>query len=192
VGGPFEAAGGFAGAWAGGEVGVLTGSAAGTLVEPGGGTVVGGIAGGFVGRKVGSAAGSSAGNWVDRKLGLGDQSLCGGNCAASEKKEEDSKDKERAKQRAKDTANNPQQFEGQDKADVEKQLDQQLKDDAGWDKSPLNDGSGVKYTSPDGNQQLRLNDGYPGASDPLHSGPYLTSPSTNTRVPLQGNPALGQ
>lgn len=96
--GPFELAGGFAGGWAGGDLGALGGGAAGTLVEPIGGTAVGGVAGGILGSKVGSAAGGALGSWIDNKLGLGDQSLCGGNCSAMSKKS-----KKSGKEKASDT-----------------------------------------------------------------------------------------
>lgn len=55
--------------------------------------MVGGIAGGFVGRKVGAAVGGNLGNWIDNKLGLGDQLNCGGNCMASKEKEGETRKK---------------------------------------------------------------------------------------------------
>lgn len=216
--GPFEIGGQWLGGVFGGGIGALGGGAAGavegapegaligTAIEPGFGTAAGavitggagaiaeGTVGEAVGQRIGSAVGKGVGGWIDRKLGWGDQTLCGGNCMANEKKEEDAK-KDKAKKRADDIVRNPGQFEGEDKADVEKQLDQDLRDDAGWNKAPLKNGSGSRYTSPDGNQQVRLNDGYPGGSnqgpsDPIHSGPYINTPSNGIRVPLKGNPAL--
>ena len=62
-----------------------------------------------------------------------------------------------------------------------------------WIKGALKKGEGVKYVNPHKKgEQILLEKGWPGAKDPLHSGPYIKiSRNGNvTRIPLKGNPAL--
>ncbi|WP_279358021.1 hypothetical protein [Methylobacterium indicum] len=193
------------GATAGGIAGGFVGGAVGSVFGP-----VGTVAGRFAGARVGQWGGRALGGYLASKMedanekaepqgnasanadGKAKDNECAGSC-----KEQDDKEKRKAaERRAKEIHDNPEQFRGKDKADVEKQLDKELRDDAGWSKAPLKKGSGNRYISPNGNQQIRVNDGYPGGnnkgpSDPIHSGPYLNTPSTGTRVPLKGNPVLG-
>lgn len=55
-------------------------------------------------------------------------------------------------------------------------------------------GSGIKFVNPDRpGQMIIYEEGWPGATDPLHAGPYLrvsTGRGPVFRVPLYGNPAL--
>ena len=100
-----------------------------------------------------------------------------------------------AEKEANDTHDKIEQYEGKDYDEVERELDQKLKDN-GWDKQPLDRGDGSRYTSPDLKRQIRINRGYPNANqrgvpDSIHSGPYIKRSSTGTRVPLRGNPFLG-
>jgi hypothetical protein len=63
----------------------------------------------------------------------------------------------------------------------------------GWTRGPLNKGEGIKFVNPAKNgEQILLEKGWPGAKDPLHSGPYMkvSRNGTVTRIPLQGNPTL--
>ena len=103
-----------------------------------------------------------------------------------ERKEEERKRKE---EEAKRTHDNIENYENQAYEDVERDLDQKLRDDGGWTKKPLRDGNGSRYNSPDGKRQVQINRGYPGGnhrgpSDTVHSGPYIKRPSTGTRIPL--------
>jgi hypothetical protein len=75
--------------------------------------------------------------------------------------------------------------------DAEKQLDRELRDEAGWDKSPMRDGNGVRYNDGKGGSVI-LNKGYPGGlkgggGDAIHAGPYakISNGGTISRVPLQ-------
>ncbi|WP_156398908.1 hypothetical protein [Methylobacterium sp. Leaf469] len=198
IGTTAETVGGVAGGIAGGFVGGAVGSVFGP---------VGTVAGRWAGSRLGQWGGRAAGGYLASKMnGANDKAEpkdrtqdkskdkaeddCVGDCKKNEEER-----KKAAQKRAKDIVDNPEQFRGQDKADVEQQLDKDLRNESGWTKEPINEGTGSKYTSPNGNQQIRLNDGYPdgstrGDSDPLHSGPYLKSPSNGKSVPLRGNPAL--
>jgi hypothetical protein len=105
---------------------------------------------------------------------------CTGECADA---------KEKAEQEAVDTHDNIEDFEGRPYEDVECELDEKLRDNGGWSKMPLRSGDGARYTSPDGKRQVRINRGYPGGnargpSDGIPSGPYISRPSTGTRIPL--------
>jgi hypothetical protein len=60
---------------------------------------------------------------------------------------------------------------------------------------PLKTGSGTRFLNPERpGEAIMIEDGWPGASDPLHSGPYLrvSQDGTITRIPLEGNPVLDQ
>lgn len=105
-------------------------------------------------------------------------------------------EEERRRQEAIDTHDNIEQYEGRDYEDVERDLDERLRDNGGWEKKPLKRGDGARYNSPDGNRQVRINRGYPegryqGPSDGIHNGPYVSTPSNGTRIPLASNPFLG-
>jgi len=81
-------------------------------------------------------------------------------------------------------------LKGKSYKESENILDKDLRDQ-GWNKGPMKKGDGVRYNDGKGNSII-LEKGWPGAKDPLHSGPY-TKISTNgqiKRVPLQGNPTL--
>jgi len=65
----------------------------------------------------------------------------------------------------------------------------------GWTEMPLKTGSGTRFVNPKRpGEAIMIENGWPGATDPLHSGPYLrvSRDGTVTRVPLQGNPVLDQ
>lgn len=56
-------------------------------------------------------------------------------------------------------------------------------------------GEGIRYLNPDKpGEAIIIEKGWPGASDPLHSGPYvrISIYGTVTRTPLEGNPVLGK
>lgn len=62
-----------------------------------------------------------------------------------------------------------------------------------WTRGPLNKGEGIKFVNPEKKgEQILLERGWPGAKDPLHSGPYMKVSRNGTveRIPLQGNPTL--
>jgi hypothetical protein len=56
-------------------------------------------------------------------------------------------------------------------------------------------GSGIRFSNPENPSQVIIfEEGWPGATDPLHSGPYLrvsTGRGPVYRIPLAGNPVLG-
>jgi hypothetical protein len=63
----------------------------------------------------------------------------------------------------------------------------------GWIRGKLNKGEGIKFVNPaKKGEQILLEKGWPGAKDPLHSGPYMkiSKDGQVTRIPLQGNPTL--
>ncbi|TWB45838.1 hypothetical protein [Nitrospirillum pindoramense] len=91
-------------------------------------------------------------------------------------------------------AEEPGKLEGRPFAEVERELDQRLVDEAGWKKMPLTRGDGVGYVDGKGGS-IQLNEGYPegregGNGDELHRGPYAKIMPENIRVPLKGNPVL--
>ena len=62
-----------------------------------------------------------------------------------------------------------------------------------WIKGPLKKGDGTKFINPNKKgEQILLEKGWPGAKDPLHSGPYMKVSRNGeiTRIPLAGNPIL--
>jgi len=62
-----------------------------------------------------------------------------------------------------------------------------------WVELPLKKGSGVRFLNPARpGEAIMLEDGWAGATDPLHSGPYLRISRNGqiVRIPLAGNPAL--
>lgn len=188
-----EGAGRFFGGWIGGIIGSL-------IPPPGVGTMIGRAVGSRVGGLAGRAAAATLQDHIssmeeaeneadetDEQIGAtSDDEECL-KCADDENKKEDGKD----------VHDNIEQYEGQDYDEVEKDLDQKLKDDGGWDKKPLKKGDGSRYTSPDGKRQVRINRGYPegsfnGPGDGIHNGPYISRPSTGTRIPLKSNPGLAR
>lgn len=64
----------------------------------------------------------------------------------------------------------------------------------GYEVKPLKKGSGVRYLDPSRpGVGVYIEDGWPGAAEPLHSGPYVkltTGRGPAVRIPLAGNPAL--
>ena len=58
---------------------------------------------------------------------------------------------------------------------------------------PLKKGEGIRYLNPErSGEAVMIEKGWPGATDPLHSGPYLrvSREGVVTRIPLEGNPIL--
>lgn len=105
-------------------------------------------------------------------------------------------EEEERRKKAEGTHDNIEDYEGKDYDEVERDLDEKLRDGGGWKKQPLKKGDGARYTSPDGKRQVRINRGYPrgnyqGNADGLHNGPYISRPSTGTRMPLKSNLYLG-
>jgi RHS repeat-associated protein len=89
-----------------------------------------------------------------------------------------------------DLLRDPSSFAGKTQAEIEALvLDS-------WQQSPLAKGAGVRYINPDKpGQAIFFEQGWPNATDPLHSGPYLkVSAGTGepVRIPLAGNPMLGK
>ena len=172
------------------------------------------LAGGALGGVIGGVVGGPVGAWIGRAVGSRVGAMAGKAAAAAianmmEEANEDAErqtkdaepentcedceadDKNKQEKEASDTHDNIEQYENQDFESVEQDLDKNLRDN-GWSKKPLKRGDGYRYTSPDGNRQVRLNKGYPEASsDDIHSGPYVSRPSTNTRIPLLRNPFIG-
>ncbi|HEX5495989.1 MAG TPA: hypothetical protein VFX70_15580 [Mycobacteriales bacterium] len=65
----------------------------------------------------------------------------------------------------------------------------------GWIEKPLKKGSGVRFLNPKRpGESVSIEDGWPGHSDPLHSGPYVKISRNGIieRIPLHGNPVLGE
>ena len=197
-------AGGRIGGGVGAIVGGLVGGALGGFLGPGG-VLAGRAIGARVGRYGGAFTGAAIADMMANANegaedgeekpaeGATNEVPCVGNCG--QEPEPDDEEPEDPQEQANRLHDDVERFRGQDYEDVEQELDRVLRDKAGWSKDPLTRGDGVKYTSPDGKRQIRLNQGYPhgssrGASDPIHSGPYAIRPSTGTRVPLAGNPAL--
>lgn len=112
-----------------------------------------------------------------------DATNCLGECGTEEEK------RKRQENEANQTHDNIEDLEGQSFDDVEAMLDRKLRDN-GWQKDLLDRGDGWRYTSPNGNRQIRINRGYPtsnryGQSNSIHRGPYIARPSTKTRIPLR-------
>lgn len=62
-----------------------------------------------------------------------------------------------------------------------------------WVKGPMKKGSGTRYLNPNKpGESILIEDGWPGASDPLHRGPYVRISRNGQiiRIPLKGNPSL--
>ena len=62
-----------------------------------------------------------------------------------------------------------------------------------WIQKPLKKGKGVRYLNPKRpGQAVIIEEGWPNAKDPLHSGPYvkISKDGKVTRTPLKGNPVL--
>jgi RHS repeat-associated protein len=64
-----------------------------------------------------------------------------------------------------------------------------------WTVSDPRNGTGIRFSNPDNvSQTIIYEEGWPGSTDPVHSGPYLrvsTGVGPPARVPLAGNPAIG-
>ena len=63
----------------------------------------------------------------------------------------------------------------------------------GWEPRPLKKGEGTRYLNPDRpSEAIMIERGWPGAADPLHSGPYVRISRNGeiVRIPLEGNPVL--
>ncbi len=188
------AIGGVIGAIIGGGTGGLGGGAGGTLVAPGVGTVGGAIAGGAEGAAVGGAAGAAAGYGVGSALHslqhwmASSSSSSGGAEGPNEAQKPDPG-------ASKPYRDDPGQLEGKSPSDVEKDLDKTLVQDGHWTKSPTRDGNGVRYLDGKGGSVI-INKGYPeglqgGGGDAVHQGPYVKIQPGGIRVPLAGNPAVG-
>ncbi|TLG76695.1 hypothetical protein [Culicoidibacter larvae] len=68
----------------------------------------------------------------------------------------------------------PDSFEGKSFNEVEDFLDEELVNNQGWEKTPLNDGNGVKYLNgKGGSYQLNFGYGQNTWGDGAHAGPYL-------------------
>jgi hypothetical protein len=113
----------------------------------------------------------------DKKKKKKDEQECKGTC----KKKAEKRDLKKYEKELKDKKYD----------DAEKQLDRELRDEAGWDKSPTRDGNGVRYNDGKGGSVI-LNKGYPGGlkgggGDAIHAGPYakISNGGTISRVPLQ-------
>lgn len=65
---------------------------------------------------------------------------------------------------------------------------------SGYERKPLRKGSGVRFLDPTRpGVGVYVEDGWPGAADPVHAGPYVkitTGRGPAVRIPLAGNPAL--
>jgi hypothetical protein len=64
-----------------------------------------------------------------------------------------------------------------------------------WITMSMKKGDGIKYVNPHKKgEQILLERGWPNATDPLHSGPYVKTSRNGTvvRIPLEGNPVLKQ
>ena len=64
----------------------------------------------------------------------------------------------------------------------------------GWIEKPLRKGDGVRFLNPKRKgESIEIEDGWPGHGDPLHRGPYIKVSRNGVvdRIPLQGNPTLG-
>jgi hypothetical protein len=62
-----------------------------------------------------------------------------------------------------------------------------------WIEKPLKKGEGTRFLNPDRpGEAIMLEKGWPGAADPLHSGPYarISRHGKIERIPLAGNPTL--
>ncbi|HET7117824.1 MAG TPA: hypothetical protein VFI29_15120, partial [Hanamia sp.] len=62
-----------------------------------------------------------------------------------------------------------------------------------WIRGPMKKGEGIKFVNPSKKgEQILLEKGWPGSSDPLHVGPYMkvSRDGKITRIPLAGNPVL--
>jgi len=65
----------------------------------------------------------------------------------------------------------------------------------GWVEKPLKKGDGVRFLNPRRRGDfIGIEAGTPGHEDPLHSGPYVkvSKNGFTHRIPLQGNPTLGE
>jgi RHS repeat-associated protein len=62
-----------------------------------------------------------------------------------------------------------------------------------WIEMPLRKGKGTRFVNPARpGEAIMIEEGWPGATDPLHSGPYLrvSRDGRITRIPLAGNPTV--
>jgi hypothetical protein len=93
-----------------------------------------------------------------------------------------------AKRKAWDDAlGNPSSLQGIDPEDVKKMIPED------WVSSPQKKGKGTKYVNPHRKgEQVLIEEGWPGAKDPVHAGPYIKISRNGKieRIPLKGNPAL--
>ena len=82
---------------------------------------------------------------------------------------------------------NPESLRGADPSEVENLIPKD------WVKGPMKKGAGTRYLNPrKPGESILVEEGWPGASDPLHRGPYVRISGNGqiTRVPLKGNPSL--
>lgn len=89
--------------------------------------------------------------------------------------------------RSQPSLENPESLRGVDSREVENLIPKD------WVKGPMKKGAGTRYLNPKKpGESVLVENGWPGANDPLHRGPYLRISRNGQiiRIPLKGNPSL--